>query len=161
MLRAARLHPGTTEIYFAYLATAALTFFFITAVNCYENAQPQKKKYTSKCTKSVHGEEAPFKESRTQNLKSRYKQLYNLPRWDLGVAGHLNPVTYNYKLAKRLIAKYVNKPVDEAYSDYCDKCKSELKEFFWNLFQEEFDTRPETFLNKLKYKLVDGIIRHK
>ena len=27
--------------------------------------------------------------------------------------------------------------------------------------QEEFDTRPETFLNKLKYKLIDGIIRHK
>lgn len=130
-------------------------------MSIHSHRKKRRAKNSVKCIKNVHGEEAPLRESRVQSIKSRYGRLYNLPKWDNGVKGYLCPGTYNHKLAKRLIAKYVNKPVDEAYSDYCDKCKSELKEFFWNLFQEEFDTRPETFLNKLKYKLIDGIIRHK
>ena len=121
----------------------------------------KKPKWTTdKCTKSVHGEERPFFESRAQNLKSRFKQLYNLPKFDLGVAGHLNPVTYNHKLAKRLIKKYVNQNVNAAYSEYCKKCRPEYKDSFYNCFEEDCEILTGS-RRDLKYKLVDGIIRHK
>ena len=123
-------------------------------MSIHSHKKPKKRaKNSAKCIKSVHGEVTPFRESRVQNLKSRYGQLYNLPKWDNGVKGYLCPTIYNNKLAKRIISKYVNKPVNEAYSDYCSKCKGKLKEFFWNLFQEEFDTRPESLLSTLKYQL--------
>jgi hypothetical protein len=77
----------------------------------------------------------PLKESRKQYLTEKYGNMYSLSKFDNGTSSVKSPWVFNYNLAKRIIKKYINKPFDDAYSEYCKKAKLESKELFHDFFK--------------------------
>lgn len=84
--------------------------------------------------RSVDIDNLPLKESRKEFLTSEYGDMYNINRFDSGSSSNKNPINYNFNLAKRILKKYVNKPFDEAYSDYSSKAEKYGKEIFKEFF---------------------------
>ena len=62
-------------------------------------------------------EQLPLRENRAAYLTRKYKSVWNLKRFD----GLDKKYIDAYVTAKRVIKKYLNKPVDDAYKAYCKR----------------------------------------
>lgn len=77
----------------------------------------------------------PSKESRKQYITGKYGNMYSLSKFDNGTSSVKSPWVFNNNLSKRIIKKYVDKPFDDAYSEYCKKAKLEDKDVFHTYFK--------------------------
>jgi len=80
----------------------------------------------------MNQEELPKFESRKQYLTRKYKDMYNLGRFD----HPLSMRTKYYKVKERILYHYIGKPFDEAFSHFCKI----VPKHYQSLFLEEFES---------------------
>lgn len=91
-------------------------------------------------------EKLPNFESRKQYLTRKYKDMYNLGRFD----HPLSMRTKYYKVRDRILHHYIGKSFDEAFSHFCKIVPKHYQHLFLEVFESPFSRWNDWSLDESK-----------